>query len=152
MKRLLIIAALSVAAWSNALGQSTNTTASKTADPVSDAEQAVVQVTNEWLGAEARHDRVALDRIIAPEFVGTGPGGHAVYKNDVVPTDGSRAGGMMMTARDLKPRIFGDTAIVTGRGLPKSQERGELRLTLVYLKRQNRWQMVAGHISALPEQ
>ena len=152
MKRLLIIAAISVAAASFALGQSTNTTAGKATDPVSDAEQTVLQVTNEWLEAEARHDRVALDRIIAPEFVGTGPGGNAIYKSDVVPTDGTRAGGMMMTARDLKARIFGDTAVVTGRGLPKVQESGELRFTLVYLRRQYRWQMVAGHISVLPEQ
>ena len=92
MKLLLIIAAISVAASSLALGQNTNTTASKTTDPVSDAEQAVVQITNEWLEAEGRHDRVTLDRIIAPEFVGTGPGGNAVYKNGVVPTDGTRAG------------------------------------------------------------
>jgi ketosteroid isomerase-like protein len=151
MRRLLIIATLSITAASFALGQSANTTASKATDPVSDAEQAVLQVTNEWLEAEGRHDRVALDRIIAPEFVGTAPGGNFVYKNDIVPTDGTRAGGMTMTARDLKARIFGDTAVVTGRGLPKAQERGELRLTLVYLKRQNRWQMVAGHISVVPE-
>jgi len=53
---------------------------------------------------------------------------------------------------DIKVRVFGDTAIATGRGVPKVQDRPELRFTVVFVKRADRWQMVAGHLSMVPQE
>ena len=58
----------------------------------------------------------------------------------------------MMKAQDMKARVYGDAAVVTGRGLPTGPEAGELRFTLFYVRRQERWQMVAAHLSPVPPQ
>src|SRR5688572_2824651 len=76
-------------------------------------EQEVLQVTREWLEAEERHDRATLQRIIADDFMGTGPMGNMVIKDEVIPEEGSQSGGLSMTTSDMKARIFGDTAVVT---------------------------------------
>jgi ketosteroid isomerase-like protein len=114
------------------------------------AEQAVLKLTQEWLEAETTVDRAALKRIIADDFLGTGPRGTTVSKTDVIPKEGSNHG-LAIDGQDIKVRVFGDTAIVTGRGIPKGPpERPELRMTVVFVKREDRWQMVAGHLSAVP--
>ena len=129
-------------------------TQTPTKSATNDAEQAVLKLTQEWLDADEHQDRAALNRIIADDFLGTGPRGTTVSKTDVIPREGTGAGGhgLFISGQDLKARVFGDTAIVTGRGVPKSQqsERPELRFTIVYLKRADRWQMVAGHLSGIP--
>ena len=115
------------------------------------AEQEVLQVTNDWLNAEERHDRATLQRIIADDFQGTAPMGNTVFKDDVIPQEGSQSG-LAITTSDVKARVFGDTAIVTARGVQKAGEKRELRFTVVFARRDNRWQMVAGHLSAVPPQ
>jgi ketosteroid isomerase-like protein len=115
------------------------------------AEQAVLQLTNDWLAADERHDRATLQRIIADDFQGTAPFGQTVFKEDVIPEGDSQSGGLSVTTSDMKARVFGDTAVVTARGVSKSGEKGELRFTVVFTKRDNRWQMVAGHLSTVPK-
>ena len=115
------------------------------------AEQAVLQITNDWLAAEERHDRAALQRIIADDFQGTAPFGNTVFKEDVLPEEGQQSDGLALTTSDVKGRVFGDTAVVTAHGIPKVGEKREMRFTVVFLKRDNRWQMVAGHLSAVPK-
>jgi ketosteroid isomerase-like protein len=113
-------------------------------------EQAVLQLTRDWLAAEERHDRATLQRIIADDFQGTAPRGNTVFKEDVIPIEGSQSGGLAITTSDVKARVFGDTAIVTAHGVQKAGEKRELRFTVVFAKRDGRWQMVAGHLSAVP--
>jgi len=126
------------------------TPSAKVADQPVNAEQNVLQLTREWLAAEERADRATLERIIADDFQGTGPMGNTVFKVDVIPEEGSPSG-LAITASNVKARIFGDTAVVTARGVSKKGEQGELRFTVVFAKRDNRWQMVAGHLSAVPK-
>jgi ketosteroid isomerase-like protein len=114
------------------------------------AEEAVLKVTREWLDAEERHDRATLQRIIADDFQGTAPRGNTVLKDDVIPQPGSAGGGLAITTSDMKVRLFGDTAVVTAHGVQKAGEKRELRFTVVFTKRDNQWQMVAGHLSAVP--
>jgi ketosteroid isomerase-like protein len=145
MRKNLLVIALFMAATMQAFAQTT-------AKPEQNntAEQAVLKLTQEWLDAENSTDRAALNRIIADDFLGTGPMGTTVSKTDVIPQDGSEGHGLAVTGQDIKVRVFGDTAIVTGRGVPKVKDRPELRITVVFLKRTGRWEMVAGHLSILP--
>ena len=126
------------------------TRARATAGQNVNAEEAVLKVTREWLDAEERHDKATLQRIIADDFQGTAPGGNTIFKEDVIPQAGAEAGGLSISTSDMKARIFGDTAVVTSRGVQKSGEKRELRFTVVFTKRENQWQMVAGHLSAIP--
>ena len=112
-------------------------------------EQAVLQVTREWLAAEESHDRPTLQRIIADDFEGTAPRGNTVSKDDVMPREGS-SGGVAMTTSEMKARVFGDTAVVRASGVQKAGEKREVRFTVVFVKRGNEWKMVAGHLSAVP--
>jgi ketosteroid isomerase-like protein len=128
----------------------TGATISQTPAKADNAEEAVLKVTREWLDAEERHDRATLQRIIADDFQGTAARGNTLSKNDVIPQQGAQAGGLSITTSDVKVRFFGDTAVVTAHGVQKSGEKRQLRLTIIFTKRDNQWQMVAGHISAVP--
>ena len=59
---------------------------------------------------------------------------------------------LAVTTSELKARVFGDTAVVTAHALPKTGEKRELRFTVVFTRRDDRWQMVAGHLSAVPKE
>ena len=74
--------------------------------PTQTAEQAVLQITREWLAAEERHDRPTLQRIIADDFEGTAPMGHTVSKDDVMPTRGKFGWGGNNHFRDEGPRFW----------------------------------------------
>ncbi|HEY0078225.1 MAG TPA: nuclear transport factor 2 family protein [Pyrinomonadaceae bacterium] len=149
MRKMLTVAALVLAASTIISGQTPSSTTNQSSS--SDAEQAIINLTNEWFEAEGRADRAALNRIIADDFQGIGPRGNAVGKRDVIPVEGSR-GGLAMKGQDIRARVYGETAIVTGRGIGERQEQGEFRFTVVFVRRQNRWQMVAGHISPVPRE
>lgn len=125
-------------------------TQTATKQSAADPEQTVLQLTRDWLDAEERQDRATLQRIIADDFRGTAAMGHTVSKADVIPREGTRTGGLFVNLRDLRARVFGDTAIVTGSGESKGGEKGQLRFTVFYVKRGESWQMVAGHLSAVP--
>ncbi len=123
--------------------------AAQTKPATQTAEEAVLQVTRDWLAAEEGHDRPTLQRIIADDFEGTGPMGNTVFKDDVMPREGS-PGGVAITTPVMKARVFGDTAVVTARGVQKGGEKRDVRFTVVFVKRGNEWKMVAGHLSAVP--
>lgn len=129
---------------------SLETRARATAGQNVNAEEAVLKVTREWLDAEERHDKATLQRIIADDFQGTTARGNTVLKEDIVPRAGAEAGSLSITTSDMKVRFFGDTAVVTAHGVQKSGEKRELRLTIIFTRRDNQWQMVGGHISAVP--
>ena len=138
MKKLLVAVALLVLGAPVAYSQS-------------NTEQAILKLTRDWLAAEERHDRATLLRIIADDFQGTGPTGITVFKEEVIPIEGSEAGGLAIQVDELKARMFGDTSVVTGRGVQKGEEKGQLRFTVVFAKRGDSWQMVAGHLCAVPK-
>ena len=127
-------------------------TTPKAGDQNATLEESALQLTRDWLAAEERRDRATLQRIIADDFQGTSPMGNTLSKDDVLPAEGAQASGLSMTTSDLKARIFGETAVVTGHGTQKSAEKRELRFTVVFAKRNDRWQMVAGHLSGVPKE
>jgi len=150
MHKSLLVITLLTAAVATAFSQTTQ----KTAEPKDSSEQAVLQAIQTWLDADERQDRATLNKIIGDDFVGTAPRGRMVNKRDIIPEEGTTGGhGLSISAQDIKVRVLGDTAIAVGRGLPKTQEREprpELRFTVVFAKRADRWQMVAAHLSPVP--
>ena len=138
MRRIVLIVGLFALAVSPVLAQA----------PAKSTEEVVLQLTRDWLSAEERADRAKLREIIADDFQGTAPRGDTVFKADVIPEEGSQSG-LQITPSNLKARIFGDVAIVTAHGVQKAGEKRELRFTVVFAKRDNRWQMVAGHLAPI---
>jgi len=101
-------------------------------------------------------DRTAIEHIIAADWTVTGPDGRVSTRADVLrdafETKVHRIAAIEID--DVQVRVFGDTAVVTGR----THGRGEyantpyevrIRFTDVFVRRDGRWQAVASHASLL---
>jgi len=108
----------------------------------------LVTLVGQWLDAEARNDRMALDHLIADDFIGTAFGGNIVTKDDIVPAEGGSQGRFpKSTLKQSTSRIFGDTGVVMGQIALDGQPNSDIRFTIVYVKRATGWQMVAAHLA-----
>jgi ketosteroid isomerase-like protein len=111
------------------------------------------QLEAAWNAAHVRGDAAELDRLFAEDVVVQVPAMRVLNKADAV--------GMFKTGRmkferyetsETTFRVYGDTAIVTGRLRRRRTVAGALtdddwRFTKVYLRRAGRWQVVSFHAS-----
>src|SRR5215207_10198788 len=96
----------------------------------------VEEFIGEWAAAEQRGDAAFLEGALTDDFVGVGPLGFMLNKQQWV---GRYAGGLSyesFTFDEVDVRINGDTAVVTGRqkqagGFQGNDVGGEFRTTLV---------------------
>ncbi len=155
MRQTLIIAVLVfTAAASIALGQKQGARR----DSKSSVEQAIRQVDHERIQAQIDADAVALYRIYADDFIGIGPSGTVRTKPQVISdfTSGELKF-QSITTDDVRVRVYGNTAVETGRSTMIGQDKGrrvphENRFTRVWIKQGGRWRLVANHYSPLISQ
>jgi ketosteroid isomerase-like protein len=152
--KLLIAGVLLLAMISFSPSQTSNQKVSEASD-----EQELKRLEDEWLNTYLRGDKATFDRIVADDFTGTDES--AVLRNktqerELIQAPPPGAIKVSLTNEDLKVRIYGDTAIATGRIVQKAERVGQdsfgfqSRFTDTFLKRQGRWQVVARHYSRLP--
>ena len=107
-----------------------------------------------WLTA----DRAMVERIIAPEWTSTGPDGsttdRATVLTQVFETGAHKIRDLKID--DVRARVFGDAAVVTGRthGIGEYEGSGYavvIRFTDTFVRREGRWQAVASHASIVPD-
>ena len=112
------------------------------------AEDELIAVVREWLAAEQSGDHAALNRIIADDFVGSAFGGNVVSKSDLIPTEGEDAPRFPSSSlKESTIRAFGATGVVMGRlAVENAGQPGQLRFTIVLMKREAGWQMVAAQL------
>jgi ketosteroid isomerase-like protein len=99
--------------------------------------------------AVLRGDVAALDRMTSDDYTFITLRGELRTKSDIL--KGFASGSFHYESRqisDLKVRVFGDTAIVTGRSMQKGMENGkdysgDYRFTRVYVKEKGHWVTVA---------
>ena len=128
-------------------------------DPANaDSANALKQLDQERIQAQVGADAAALDRLYAEDFIGIGPSGTVRTKAQVIAdfTSGSLRF-QSITTDEVRWRVYGDTAVETGRSIMIGQDRskavpGDNRFTRVWVKRQHRWQLVANHYSLLVTQ
>ncbi|HEY4763983.1 MAG TPA: nuclear transport factor 2 family protein [Candidatus Sulfotelmatobacter sp.] len=105
-----------------------------------------------WLDAASVPDLPLLRKMFSEDFMGTSFGGGVLSKNDVVPADGISATHMpKCVLRDSTVRIFGDTAVLMGdveMQVPQKPE--DVRMTTVFQKHPEGWQIIAVHMSKAP--
>lgn len=118
-------------------------------------EQVIRQVDHERIQAQIGADRVALDRLYAEDFIGIGPSGTVRTKPQVIAdfTSGELKF-QSITTDDVRVRVYGNTAVETGRSTMIGQDKGktvpqENRFTRVWVKQGGRWRLVANHYSPL---
>ena len=151
MRRTLVIAALVLTAVPIALGQQQ----SARREQGRSVEQAIRQLDNERIQAQIHADAAALDRIYADDFIGVGPSGTVRTKPQVISdfTSGHLKF-QSITTDDVQVRVYGNTAVETGRSTMDGQDRDKAvprdnRFTRVWVKEQGRWRLVANHYSSL---
>ena len=102
-------------------------------------------------------DVEALDHIYADDIMVTAPMGFCVDKS-VVMAEVRQAAEKAIVGRydkqDLKVRVYGNTAVSSYRMLAEATFEGveikrELCITNVWMKRDERWQIVARHTAAI---
>jgi ketosteroid isomerase-like protein len=118
-------------------------------------EQVIRKLDHERIQAQIGADAVALDRIYANDFIGIGPSGTVRTKPQVISdfTSGDLKF-QSITTDDVRVRVYGNTAVETGRSIMSGQDKGKTvprdnRFTRVWVKQQGRWRLVANHYSSL---
>ena len=121
-------------------------------------EDYLLKLDNEWNEAYPRRDVSALDRIIADDWVCIDGAGLVINKSQLLARVESRTPFLDQHKFDeITLRMFGDTAIVTGRlsGTRRDDDGTtylEQRYTRVYVKRSERWQSVATQVTVAREE
>jgi ketosteroid isomerase-like protein len=152
MKRTPIVAALLLSTSSSAMAQHPNARATTS------TEQAVQQQDQERIRAQISADSVALRRIYADDFLGIGPTGVVRNKGKVIADFTSHAlTYQSITTAEVRVRVYGNTAVETGRSTMVGQDRGkpvprDNRFTRVWVMTAGRWQLVANHYSLMTSQ
>jgi uncharacterized protein (TIGR02246 family) len=120
-----------------------------TAMALSPAEQELVAVENAWAAAAVKADGAALEKIYADEYLFTDEEGLVWNKSqDIANVTTGVYKPTSYKFDDMKVRIYGDTAVVTGRNMVQATYKGKdisgpYRFTDVFVKRDGRWQCVA---------
>jgi ketosteroid isomerase-like protein len=91
--------------------------------------------------------------MFSDDFMGMSFGNGVLSKSDVVPPSGSSDNHLpKSTLRDSTVRIFGDTAVLMGTvEMQFPQKLEDVRMTTVFQKHGDGWQVIAVHMSKEPE-
>jgi len=153
MKRLILVAATINFVAFLASGQ----TVEKKSERRPSAEGELMQIERDIGDANVKRDKAFFERVEADEFVFTDSGGGITTKAEDVASLDKPAGETKLISYvpdDMKVRVYGRTAVVTGRitSTYKRQDKeivSRTRFTDVFVKRDGRWQLVAGHSSQI---
>ena len=141
-------------AFSLALAQSS--TGVRSANGAS-IQEAIRVLHNELVRAQVNNDVAALDRILADDHIFTNPlGGVQTTAERLAEVKSGNRKLDALDIRDIRVRVFGDTAVVTSRatleGRRNGQEiSGEFRGIDVYVRRNGQWQVVAAQATRVAQ-
>lgn len=157
MKRMLGVAALTMAVSSLAFGQMTGKKANYSNQKGDSVEQAVMQMEEELRAAITKSDTKTYGRLLGDDYVFTNQ--DAVVRTKAQMVSAYDSGSLKYESvkfDEIKVHAYGDTAVLTGRSTVKGQDNGkdisgQYRYTRVYVKRQGRWQLVATQLTRIAE-
>ncbi len=119
---------------------------------------ALIQIEREIGRANLDCDYRYFDRIEAEDFIFTDAvGGVTGKKQDMAGEKDCRKSDGTYEVDEPEVRLYGNTAVVTGRVTTTSKNKEDKlvvrrsRFTDVFVWRDGRWQLVAGHSSRIPE-
>jgi ketosteroid isomerase-like protein len=122
------------------------------------AREELIVVTNEWDRAMVENDAEAIGRYMADDWTIIGPDGSIGDKPTFLGLVKSGAlSHDVMESDDLSIRIYGDTAVVTARGVSGGKYQGQPfyeieRSTCVFVRQDGQWRCVLTHLSRLAQQ
>ena len=115
----------------------------------------IEKLGQEWAAAELRGDVSALTSMLTDDFIGIGPLGFMLTKQEWLARH--RSGELTYDSVDLDEvtvRVYDGAAILIGRQVQKAAYRGnrvdaELRTTLVLVHQHGQWQLASLHFSPI---
>jgi len=120
-------------------------------------EQTLMQLERDWTQAGLKKDAGALERIIADDWAGIDFEGKTFTKAQVM-ADLKSGAATTQTVElgEMKVRVFGNTAVVTGSDTEKSSYKGKdtsgkYVWTDVFVQRNGRWQAAASQSVKVPK-
>ena len=119
--------------------------------------QELIDVSDAWDRAMVTNDPDAIGLYMADDWIIVGTDGSVGDKAAFLEL--VRSGKLthdVMESHDLKVRVYGDTAVVTGRGVSGGQYQGQSfylveRTSCVFVRQQGRWRCVLTHLSQIAE-
>lgn len=119
----------------------------------SDATAKILALENKWNLAYQKRDVAAMSSILADDFIITVEDGNTYSKSGYIAHAGdTRTKVEVSELLDMKVRLHGNTAIVTGQYHEVGTEKGKRyeyhdRLTDTWMFLDGRWQVIASHYS-----
>ena len=123
----------------------------------SKVEDELIRVAQEWDRAMVGNDPEAIGWYMADDWTIIGPDGSvsdkatflALVKSGALTHD-------VMESEDFRVRVYGDTAVVTARGVSGGKYQGRLfreveRSTCVFVRQAEEWRCVLTHLSRLAQ-
>ena len=113
----------------------------------------ILVLEKEWNDVYKRSDVGRMDELLADDYIITIEDGSTFSKPGYIAHNGNSTVHVEISEMsDLKVRMHGNTAVVTGAYDEKGVEAGKPyeyhdRLTDVWMKTQNRWKLIASHYS-----
>lgn len=120
-------------------------------------EAELVAVAHAWDRAMMENDSDAIGRFMADDWIIVGSDGSIGEKAGFLALVASGAlTHDVMTSEDLRIRVYGDTAVVTARGVSGGRYQGRAfreteRSTSVFVRQEGEWRCVLTHLSRLAE-
>lgn len=119
-------------------------------NPTTSAAQEIEALEHELARAWMAGDCAAWADLIAPEWMVTHLDGQVITREQAIAMcHAARVRATEMRYEDLAVRVFGTTAVATGRTIATAEsdppETMVLRFTDVWIHRDGRWQVVASH-------
>ena len=117
----------------------------------------LVRLENEWLSTYVTGDKAKYDRIVVDDFTGTDESAFSRNKADdraLLPA--AKVPGGSAVNDDMRVRVYGNFAVVTGRIVTKFTADGReivgftTRFTDTWAKRDGSWKVIARHYSRYP--
>jgi ketosteroid isomerase-like protein len=147
MKRSFAIFLLVSSALLLAFGQGESTQGAMERDGKTSVQREFTTIENQWAEADKHKDAVALGRLLADDWVYLGPLGIETKAQHLAGLKSGDDNLESITLLDMKVRVFGSTAVVTGREHEKSSSKGkdtsgDYLWTDVFVKRLGHWQAV----------
>ena len=120
-------------------------------------EQALIKLENDWNDATVKRDVVVLGTVLADDYIFTDPEGVMFTKAQELAM--LKSGEDVVTSAvstDMKVRVYGNAAVVTGHYAAKEQLKGKdisgtYAYTDTWVKRPGSWVCVATHASRLAQ-
>jgi ketosteroid isomerase-like protein len=120
-----------------------------------DIRDELITLANEWDRSMVENDADAIGQYMADEWTIVGSDGSVGDKATFL--DLVKSGALshdLMESHDIRVRIYGDTAVVTSRGVSGGKYQGQPfreveRVSCVFVRQEGRWMCVLTHLSRL---